>query len=62
MGPVFLCFFQQFPNFCVQIYGLGLGLGLVRFYQGCRIGGKISDRSKISDYQPLNIKGMKFNC
>jgi len=25
MRPVFLYFFQNFPNFYVQIYGFGLG-------------------------------------
>jgi len=27
MGPVFLYFFRKFPNFSVQIYALGLGVG-----------------------------------
>ena len=25
MGPVFIYFFFKFPNFCVQIYSLGVG-------------------------------------
>jgi len=30
MVPVFICFFQKFPNFCVQICCLSLGIR-VRF-------------------------------
>jgi len=26
MVPLFIYFFQKFPNFCVQIFGLGLGM------------------------------------
>jgi len=36
MVPVFIYFFQTFPNFCGQMCGLGfyvLGLGLLSFYQ-----------------------------